>query len=60
MCFIIQSIDKYLLIGSDAYPLPLIQLHVAWFAGREVAKHMARDNIAWLTGSDVRTSGNFA
>ena len=33
---------------------------IAWFAGRDVAKHAARGNIAWLTGSDVRTSSNFA
>ena len=37
-----------------------IKLHIAWFAGRDVAKHTARGNIAWLTGSDVRTSSNFA
>ena len=37
-----------------------MKLHIAWFAGRDVAKHTARVNIDWLTGSDVRTSSNFA
>ena len=27
---------------------------------RDVAKHTARGNIDWLTGSDVRTSSNFS
>ena len=57
---IIYSINKHLLIGPDEYPLESIKLHIAWFAGRDVAKHMARGDIAWLTGSDVRTSSNFA
>ena len=58
--FIIESINKHLLIGPDAYPLESIKLHIAWFARRDVAKRKARGNIAWLTGSDVRTSSNFA
>ena len=60
--FIILSINKHLLIGPDAYPLESIKLHtcIAWFVRRDVAKHTARGNIAWLTGSDVRTSSNFA
>ena len=57
---IIKSINKHLLIGPDAYPLESIKLHIAWLAGRDVAKHKARGNIDWLTGSDVRTSSNFA
>ena len=57
---IIKSINKHLLIGPDAYPLKSIKLHIAWLAGRDVAKHTARGNIDWLTGSDVRTSSNFA
>ena len=56
---IILYINKHLLIGLDAFPLESIKLHIAWFAGRDVAKHMARGNIAWLTGSEVRTSNNF-
>ena len=28
---IIQSINKHLLIGPDAYPLESIKLHIAWF-----------------------------
>ena len=31
-----------------------------WFAGRDIAKHKAQGDIAWLTGSDFRTSSNFA
>ena len=57
---IIISINKHILIGPDAYPLESIKLHIAWFAGRDVAKHTTPGNIAWLTGSDVRTSSNFA
>ena len=53
---ITYSIKKHLLIGPDAYPLESIKLHIAWFAGRDVAKHTARGKIDWLTGSDVRTS----
>ena len=53
-------IYKHLLIGPDAYPLESIKLHITWFAGRDVAKHTAQGNIAWLTGSDVRTSSYFA
>ena len=49
--FIISSINKHILIGTDAYPLESIKLHIAWFAGRDVTKHMARGNIAWLKGS---------
>ena len=30
------------------------------FARRDMVKYMARGNIAWLTGSDVRVSNNFA
>ena len=30
--FIILSINKHLLIGPDAYQLPVIILHIAWFA----------------------------
>ena len=56
---IILSINKHLLIGPDAYPLESIKLHIAWFAGRDIAKHTARGNIDRLTGSDVRTSSNF-
>ena len=37
-----------------------IKLHIAWFAGRDVAKHIAQGNIDWLTGSDVRKKSNFA
>ena len=48
------------MIGPDAYPLESIKLHIAWFARRDVAKNTARGNIAWLMGSDVRTSSNFA
>ena len=59
-CIIIKSTNKYILIGPDAYPLESIKLHIAWFAGCDVAKHTARGNIAWLTGSDVRTSSNIA
>ena len=33
---------------------------MAWFAGRDVAKYMARGNIDRLMGSDVRTLRNFA
>ena len=55
-----KSINKHLLIGPDAYPLESIKLHTAWLAGRDVAKHTARGNIDWLTGSDVRTSSYFA
>ena len=33
----------------DAYPLESIKLHIARFAGRDVLKHRARGNIAWLT-----------
>ena len=51
---------KHILIGPDAYPLESIKLHIAWFAGRDVAKHTAGGNIAWLTGSDVRASSNLA
>ena len=53
--------NKHLLIGLDAYPLESIQLHIAWFAGRDFAKHTARGrpNIELLTGSDVRTSSIF-
>ena len=40
--------NKHILIGPDAYPLESIKLHIAWFAGRDVAKHTARGNIAWL------------
>ena len=58
--FIIKSINKHLLIGPDAYPLESMKLHIAWFARRDVAKHTARGNIVWLTGSDVRMSSNFA
>ena len=58
--FIIKSINKHLLIGPDAYPLESIKQHIAWFAGHDVAKHMAGGNIEWLTGSDIRTSSNFA
>ena len=53
-------IYKHLLIGPDAYPLESIKLHIAWFAGRGIAKHRARGHIDWLSGSDVRTSSNFA
>ena len=60
LSIIIKSINKHLLIGPDAYPLESIKLHIAWFAGGDVAKHTARGKIAWLTGSDVRTSSNFA
>ena len=52
--------NKHLLIGLDAYPLQSIKLHIAWLAGRDVAKHMARGKFDWLTGRDVRTSSNFA
>ena len=38
----------------------LINLDVAWFAARDVAKHTAQGKIEWLTGSDVRTSSIFA
>ena len=55
-----KSINKHLLIGPDAYPFESIKLHIAWLAGRDVAKHTARGNIDWLTGSDVRTSSYFA
>ena len=58
--FIIQSINKHFLIGPDAYPLESIKLHIGWFAGRDVAKYTARGYIDRLTGSDVRTSSNFA
>ena len=51
--------NKYILIGPDAYPLESIKLHSAWFARRDVAKHMAQGNIDWLTGSDIRMSSNF-
>ena len=47
------SLLKYIII-ADA------MVNNAWFARRDVAKHMARENIGWLTGSDVRTSSNFA
>ena len=50
----------HILIVLDAYPLVSIKLHVAWFAGRDVAKHTAQGNIAWLTESDVRASSDFA
>ena len=55
------SINKHLLIGPDTYRLEfnLIKLHIAWFSGRDVTKHTARGDIAWLTGGDVRTSSNF-
>ena len=43
--FIIHSINKHLLIGPDAYPLESIKLHIAWLAGRDVAKHTERGNI---------------
>ena len=56
---IILSMNKYILIGPDAYPLESIKLHSAWFARRDVAKHMAQGNIDWLTGSDIRMSSNF-
>ena len=55
--FIILSINKHILIGPDAYLLESIKLHIAWFAGRDVAKNMAQGNIR---GSDVRKSSNFA
>ena len=29
------------MIGPDAYPLESIKLHIAWFAGRDVAKRTA-------------------
>ena len=58
--FIRQSINKHLLIDPDAYSPESIKLHIAWFAGRDVAKYTARDNIDWLTGGDVRKSSNFA
>ena len=49
ICFIflliICSINKHLLIGPDAYPLESINCILQWFAGRRVAKHMARGNI---------------
>ena len=51
---------KHLLIGPDAYPLESIKLHIAWFAGLDFAKHTARGYFDWLTGSEVRTSCNFA
>ena len=46
--------NKHLLIGPDAYPLESIKLHIAWFAGHDVAKYTARGNIDRLTGSDVK------
>ena len=48
------------MIGSDAYPLPLIQLHVAWFSESDDARHTTLGNIAWFTGSKVRMSSNSA
>ena len=57
---IILSINKHILIGPDAYQLASIKLNIAWFPGRDVAKHSARGNIAWLTGSYISTSSNFA
>ena len=37
--------NKHLLIGPDAYPLESIKLQIAWFAGRDVAKHTARHEV---------------
>ena len=48
---------KYIWYSPQKSKYPL---YVAWLAGRDVAKHTARVNIDWLTGSDVRTSSNFA
>ena len=36
------------MIGPDAYSLESIKLHIAWFAGRDVAKHTARGIIIKL------------
>ena len=52
--------NKHLLIGTDAYQLLLIQLHVIWFSGSDVTNHTTTwSNFAWIAGSDVSTSSKF-